>query len=151
MTGFAASLIPYIVYMLSVLFRASMVSNTPDIMNYVASFGILLFPLFVAIGIKKYSLFDIDRLINRFALLFFLVLAATLAYTLIFVVFLGKNFGLELYFAILATLLIAPPVYGWIDAYLERLLWKNRKDKSHILVEMEQALNGLTKPRTYMK
>jgi hypothetical protein len=145
MTGFAASLIPYIVYMLSVLFRASMVSNTPDIMNYVASFGILLFPLSVAIGIKKYSLFDIDRLINRFALLFFLILAATLAYTLIFVVFLGRNFGLELYFSILATLLIAPPVYGWIDAYLERLLWKNRKDKSHILVEMEQALNGLTK------
>ncbi len=145
MAGFGASLLPYIVYMLSVLFRTSMVSNTPDIMNYIASFGILLFPLFVAIGIKKYSLFDIDRLINRFALLFFLVLVTTLAYTLVFVVFLGKNFGAELYLAILATMLIAPPIYGWIESYLERLLWKGRKDKSHILLEMEQALNGLTK------
>jgi len=36
-------------------------------------------------------------------------------------------------------------MYGWLESYLERLLWKGRKDKSHILLEMEQALNGLTK------
>ncbi len=141
--GVGLSISPYLFYILSIFFRPSILSNGTEILNYVASFSVVLFPVFVIIGVVRYNLFDIDRLLDRFTVFFFLAFIATSVYTLCFMLFFESTLSLEIYFSLLATALAAPWLYLKIDAGIQRFLWKGRKDKNHILLEMEQELNGL--------
>jgi len=141
--GVGLSVSPYLYYVVSVLFRPSLLSSETEILNYVASFSLVMFPVFVIIAVVRYSLFDIDRLLDRFTVFFFLAFIATVAYTACFMLFFESTLSLEIYFSLLATALAAPWLYLRIDSGVQRFLWKGRKDKNHILLEMEQELNGL--------
>lgn len=66
LAGVALSVLPYLFYVLSVFLRANILSNSTEILNYVASFNLVLFPVFVVIGVVRYNLFDIDQFLNRF-------------------------------------------------------------------------------------
>jgi len=142
LAGVALSILPYLFYVLSVFFRANILSNTTEILNYIASFSLVLFPVFVVIGVVRYNLFDIDQFLNRFTVYFFLAFSATSVYTVLFLFFFESSLSLEIYFSLLLTALAAPWLYLKIDSFMQRFLWKGRKDKNHILLEMEQELNG---------
>jgi len=142
LAGVALSVLPYLFYVLSVFLRANILSNTAEILNYIASFSLVLFPVFVVIGVVRYNLFDIDQFLNRFTVYFFLAFAATSVYTVLFLFFFESSLSLEIYFILLLTALAAPWVYLKIDSFMQSFLWKGRKDKNQILLEMEQELNG---------
>lgn len=142
LAGVALSILPYFFYVLSVFLRANILSNTTEILNYIASFSLVLFPVFVIIGVVRYNLFDIDQFLDRFTIYFFLAFVATAIYTIVFLFFFEARLSLEIYFILLLTALAAPWLYLKIDSFMQRFLWKGRKDKNHILLEMEQELNG---------
>ncbi len=142
LAGVALSVLPYLFYVLSVFLRSNILSNTTEILNYIASFSLVLFPVFVVIGVVRYNLFDIDQFLNRFTVYFFLAFAATAIYTVVFLFFFEARLSLEIYFILLLTALAAPWLYLKIDSFMQQFLWKGRKDKNHILLEMEQELNG---------
>ncbi|OHD25012.1 MAG: hypothetical protein A2Y38_01280 [Spirochaetes bacterium GWB1_59_5] len=142
LAGVALSVLPYLFYVLSVFLRANILSNTTEILNYIASFSLVLFPVFVIIGVVRYNLFDIDQFLNRFTVYFFLAFLATTIYTMLFLFFFESSLSLEIYLSLLLTALVAPWLYLKIDSFMQRFLWRSRKDKNHILLEMEQELNG---------
>jgi len=142
LAGVALSVLPYLFYVVSVFLRANILSNTTEILNYIASFSLVLFPVFVTIGVVRYNLFDIDQFLNRFTVYFFLAFIATAVYTVLFLFFLESSLSLEIYFVLLMTAFAAPWLYLRLDSFMQRFLWRSRKDKNHILLEMEQELNG---------
>ncbi len=148
--GLAVSLVPYLVYALSLVFRSGILVNSAGVLNYASAAALLLFPLFVGIGVVRYNLFDIDRFLNRFAVFFLLAVAATLIYSLVFLVFFETALSLELYLTLLGTALAAPGLYLALDALVSRFLSRGRKNKRQILLEMEQELvRVLTKGEIY--
>jgi len=142
LAGVALSILPYLFYVLSVFLRANILSDTTEILNYIASFSLVLFPVFVVIGVVRYNLFDIDQFLNRFTVYFFLAFIATAIYTILFLFFFESSLSLDIYFVLLLTAFAAPWLYLKLDAFMQRFLWRGRKDKNHILLEMEQELNG---------
>ena len=145
LTGLALSLVPYVLYMLSLIFRANFLTTGTDILNFIASYAILLFPITVGIGVVKYRFFDIDEFLNRFTALAFLTFCFTITYTFIFIVLLEKTLSLEIYILLLLTALVSPWAYKRIEKLVDQIFWKGRKDKRQILTEMEQELVGVTK------
>jgi len=141
--GVGLSLLPYLLYSFSLVIKSSILSNGSSVFIIFAGFSILLFPLFVTIGVVRYNLFDIDQFLNRFITIFFLVVIATVAYSLIFLLFFENSLKVENYFILLLTALASPWMYLNLDKLVHRYLWKNRKDTAQILLEMEQELNGV--------
>lgn len=141
--GIGLSLLPYITYMVTVLFSADMLNTSWGVFNLVANSSILFFPVFVGIGVVRYNLFDIDRFINRFTVLFLMAFLATLAFALVFLLVLETHLSGQMFAALLATALVSPGIYLKLDSMVDRLLAKGRKDRRQILVDMEQELVGV--------
>ncbi len=142
-TGIGLSLVPYLLYLLFNLFKSSILVSSVSVLNSVASFSILLFPVFVIIGVVRYNLFDIDRFINRFVSIFFLVFISTIVYSLVFMFFFETKLNIEMYLILLFTALVSPWAFFAFDKLVYSFLWKGRKDPAQILLEMEQELNGV--------
>ncbi len=145
LAGITLSLVPYVLYMLSLLFRPSILTTSTEILNFVSSYAMLVFPLTVGIGVVKYRLFDIDQLLNRFTLLAFLAFCATVAYTLIFLVLLETSLSLEIYILLLLTALVSPWANQYLEKFVNYFFYKRHKDRRQILLEMEQELVGVMK------
>ncbi len=141
--GIGLSLLPYLLYSFSLILKASILSSGFSVFSYFAGFSILLFPLFVTIGVVRYNLFDIDQFLNRFVTIFFLVVIATTVYSIVFLVFFENSLKAENYFILLLTALVSPWVYLNLDKLVHRFLWRDRKDTAQILLEMEQELTGV--------
>lgn len=145
LAGIALSLVPYVLYMLALLFRPSILTTGTEILNFVSSYAILVFPLTVGIGVVKYRLFDIDQLLNRVTLFAFLAFCATLAYTLIFLVLLETSLSLEIYLLLLLTALVSPWAFHHLEKLVNYIFYRRHKDRRQILIEMEQELVGIMK------
>jgi len=141
--GLTLSLLPYLLFSLSLLFRSTILVNGASLFNYVAGFGLLMFPLFVTIGTLRFNLFDIDRFINRFAVLFFLFFTATAVYSLVFLAFFEAKLNFSIYLTLLTSVLLSPLLYKGVDRWVSALLKRGYKDKHQILLEMEQELIGV--------
>ncbi len=141
--GLTLSLVPYLVFSISLLFRSTILVNGASLFNYVAGFGLLMFPLFVTIGTVRFNFFDIDIFINRFVVLFFLFFAATVVYSLVFLVFFEAKLNFSIYLTLLSAVLLSPLVYQGVDRWVSGLLKRGYKDKRQILLEMEQELIGV--------
>jgi HD-GYP domain-containing protein (c-di-GMP phosphodiesterase class II) len=144
-TGIGLSLVPYLLYLLFNIFKSSILVSSISVINSVASFSILLFPIFVIIGVVRYNLFDIDRFINRFVSIFFLVFISTIMYSVVFMFFFETRLNMEMYLVLLFTALVSPWAFFTFDKLVYSMLWKGRKDPAQILLEMEQELNGVVR------
>jgi len=141
--GITLSLVPYIFYVFSLILQSNVLSGSMAVFSNIANFSIMWFPILVGIGVLKYNLFDIDRFLNRFAVLFFMAIAFTLLYSLVFMLFFESRLTLELYLVLLLTALLSPAVYLKLDSVITALLKRGYKDRRQILLEMEQELIGV--------
>ena len=148
--GAALSLCPYLPYLLTLIMRLDMLSSDVPILNYIATCAILFFPMFVAIGVVRYNLFDIDRFVNRIVVVFFLALIATGAYFVVFVAILDTRLTASMYFGLLFSVLLSPLLYNGVNRAVERIVWLGKKEKLEILSRMETGLVGVFKtPEVY--
>jgi len=99
----------------------------------------------VVIGVVRYNLFDIDRFLNRFFVLFLLGVIVSIAYSLIFLIFFETKMSLGMYSTLLLTALLSPGLYHQLDGSINRFLFKGRREKRQILLEMETLLLGVYK------
>jgi len=143
--GAALSLFPYILYVAFLVLTSNILTNSRTILNHLPSFGILLFPVFVVIGVVRYNLFDIDRFLNRFFVLFLLGFIVSIAYSLVFLIFFETRMSLGMYSTLLLTALLSPGLYRLLDGGINRFLFKGRREKRQILLEMETLLLGVYK------
>ena len=143
--GAAMSLFPYVLYVSFLVLTSNILTNSQTILNHLPSFGILLFPIFVAIGVVRYNLFDIDRFLNRFFVLFLLGVIVSIAYSLVFLIFFETKMSLGMYSTLLLAALLSPGLYRLLDAGINRFLLKGRREKRQILLEMETLLLGVYK------
>lgn len=143
--GVALSLIPYILYVLSLLASADILTNGSTFLNYISSISILFFPISVTIGVIRYSLFDIDRFLNRFFVLFFLGVIVSVLYSLIFLLFFETKISMSMYSLLLITALLSPGLYRLVNFGINYILQKRHRDKKHILLELEENLIGIYK------
>ncbi|MBN2875806.1 MAG: hypothetical protein JXM71_11985, partial [Spirochaetales bacterium] len=141
--GITLSLVPYIVFVFTLVLYMDMLSSSLIVFSTIANFSILLFPVFVGIGVVRFNLFDIDRFLNRFIVLFFLAFAFTILYSVVFMLFFESTLTLELYLILLLTALLSPTVYLRLDSLVTGILHKGHKDTRQILLEMEQELTGI--------
>ncbi len=145
LAGAALSLFPYVLYVSFLVLTSNILTNSRTILNHLPSFGILLFPIFVVIGVVRYNLFDIDRFLNRFFVLFLLGVIVSIAYSLVFLIFFETRMSLGMYSTLLLTALFSPGLYKLLDGGINRFLFKGRREKRQILLEMETLLLGVYK------
>jgi len=143
--GAALSLFPYVLYVSFLVLTSNILTNSRTILNHLPSFGILLFPVFVVIGVIRYNLFDIDRFLNRFFVLFLLGVIVSISYSLVFLLFFESKMSLGMYSTLLLTALLSPGLYTLLDGGINRFLLKGRREKRQILLEMETLLLGVYK------
>ncbi len=109
-----------------------------------------LFPLGVGVAILRYRLFDVD-LVLRAAMFYPLVaallaggyLAAALGLGRVAVTFMGPGAADNLAISVLAALLVAAvaqPVYGRVQAGLDRLLYRDRLARQRLIEEATALL-----------
>jgi len=116
-----------------------------DLGSAVLAVSVLLVPLTIGIGMLRYRLFDIDRVINRTVVYAIVVVSLALVYSAaVFILrsLLPLDGDLAVVVSTLAVVALFSPVRKRVQAFVDRRFYRNRYDVRRVTEDFASRLQG---------
>ena len=141
--GIVVSLVPFFLYTINLWISGNLVSFGFDLFTLISTISFSLFPVFVGLGIWKYRILDIDRIINYGFALFLLGFLLTGISSAIAFLILGDILTPRVYGSLIVTGLVSPFAFQFIKQITKQFFIREQKTYTQILLEMEDQLKDL--------
>ncbi len=143
----------WLTYAVGVVVPLSLVGNTlfPDFAWLIGGVGVASIPVAIGVAVLRYRLYDIDLIINRTLVYGALTATLVLAYVgsivllqSVFQALIGKESTLVIVASTLAIAALFSPLRRWVQAFVDRRLYRRKYDAARTLEAFNSRLRDET-------